>query len=95
MTGLGAIWAFLGSMGLREIVVVALVALVLYGRSGVLSPRQVQALRPGLASSRRWLKTLPGFSKLGDRLFWFFTFTAATAVAAWIVTRALVFQGAP
>ncbi len=93
MIALGAIWAFLGSMGLREIIVVALVALVLYGRSGVLSTRQAQSLRPGWTSPRRWRRSLPGLSSLGDRLFWFFAITAATAVAAWIVTRALVFQG--
>jgi len=93
MTGLGAVWAFLGSMGPREFIVVALVALVLYGRSGVLTTKQVRKLRPGQHLRRHWARTLPGFSNLGDRLFWFFAITAATAVAAWIVTRALVSQG--
>ncbi|WP_422927378.1 hypothetical protein [Singulisphaera sp. PoT] len=90
MSGLGTTLAFLGSMGPREILVVAVVALVLYGRAGAMTQRHVQALRPGQMLRRRWARTLPGLSSLGDRLFWFFAITAAAAVAAWIVTSALV-----
>jgi hypothetical protein len=40
-------------MGLRELVVVALVAVVLYGRSGVVKSRQVQTILPWLSPKRR------------------------------------------
>ena len=37
---------------------------------------------------------LPKRSRAGDRLFWFLAIIAATAVAAWIVTRTLIDSGA-
>ena len=40
-------------MGLRELVLVALVAIVLYGRSGVVKSRQVQTILPWLSPRRR------------------------------------------
>ena len=40
-------------MGLRELVLVALVAVALYGRSGVVKSRQVQTILPWLSPRRR------------------------------------------
>ena len=90
-------------IGLRELALVAVVVLVLYGRSGVLKSRQFQTIwpgspprggrRPGRAASparskadvRRGAACVQPFLR-GNRLFWFLTILAATAVAAWIVT---------
>jgi hypothetical protein len=108
-------------IGLKELVLLALVVLVLYGRSGVLKSRHFQTIWPwispirrpagrtmsarGLASARNLLGAagestgLPGSSKTkrfvleGNRLFWFVTILAATAVAAWIVTKTLIGSG--
>jgi hypothetical protein len=94
-------------MGLRELVLIALVALALYGRSGVVKSRQVQTLLPWLSPRRRarrpaeQARTSPtGASKKspiaarlvlrGNRLFWFLTILAATAVAASIIARAMI-----
>ncbi len=95
MIGLGAVWAFLGFPGLREIVLVALVALVLYGRSGLRYTRHARALRPWLTTGRRGASPptpgrAPQVSKLTDRAFWVLAIAAATAVAAWIVTRMMI-----
>src|SRR5262245_59444572 len=112
-------------IGLRELAIVAVVVVVLYGRSGVLKSRQFQTIWPWIAPMRR---TSPGqraprrsgrfafdpiarqmdvdpkqvpeaarrrpFLLQGNRLFWFLTILAATAVAAWIVTRTLIVTGA-
>jgi hypothetical protein len=98
-------------MGLRELVLVALVALVLYGRSGVLKSRQAQTILPWISPRRR-----PGaqaararssqavspkkpprpkpFVLRGNRLYWFLTILAATALAALIITRAMILGAA-
>jgi len=98
-------------MGLRELVLVALVALALYGRSGVVKSRQVQTILPWLSPRRRAgsqserarssqaaAPKKPGrarpFLLRGNRLYWFLTILAATAVAAVIITRAMIFSGA-
>ncbi len=95
MIGQSTIWGFFGPPGIRELVVVALVALVLYGRSGlqsslkrtrygrVLSPFLTPA-KPAAASQR------PKRTRWGDRWFLLLAITAVTAVAAWIVTRMLI-----
>lgn len=100
--GAGSLWAFLGSLGLREVIVIAVVALIMYGRSGVLlqTTRQGRALRPWIAAARRAAgpanpqsassKAAPRRSRWGDRLFWFLTIAAATAVGALIVTRTMI-----
>lgn len=85
------IWAMLGP---RTLAVIAVVALVLYGRSGVLRSPVARAFwpwpmpparRPGPAPAA------PGSAwRLNDRTFWFLTVIAASAVAAWIVTRTLI-----
>lgn len=82
-------------IGLKEFALLAVVALVLYGRSGVFKSRRFQRIRPWLspvrrgparpAKSKRWLQ--------GGRLFWFFTILAATALVTLIVTRALILHG--
>jgi hypothetical protein len=98
-------------MGLRELVLVAMVALALYGRSGVVKSRQVQTILPWLSPRRR--KAPPTeqarstrarssqaqprrkpFLLRGNRLFWFLTILAATAVAALIISRALILTSA-
>ena len=90
-------------MGLRELVLVALVVLVLYGRSGVLQSRQAQTILPWISPRRRTgvqagrprashvgsrdkpTRAKP-FLLRGNRLYWFLTILAATAVAALIIT---------
>lgn len=100
MIPLGAVWALLGIPSLPEILVIAVVALIMYGRSGVLPGRHLRALQPWLSVARRGTGRPPNAaeadakakrsSKWGDRVFWFLAITAATAVAAWIVTRTMI-----
>jgi hypothetical protein len=98
-------------MGLRELVLVALVVVVLYGRSGVVKSRQVQTILPWLSprrrsggqtergrsphavSSKKQLRS-KSFLLRGNRLYWFLTILAATAVAALIIARAMILSGA-
>ena len=99
-------------IGLKEIALVAVVVLVLYGRTGVVKSRQFQTILPWISPLRRARGksgtmnslrarsasadsaiTLPRakpFLLRGNRLFWFLTILAATAVAAWIVTRVII-----
>ena len=111
-------------LGLRELVMVAAVVLVLYGRSGVLQSRDSspsgrgsrrsgrKPTRPGSRGSRRpdglghVVRIAPGAatadrpadpersSSRGNRLFWFLTILAATAVATSIITRVLIVSAA-
>jgi len=109
-------------IGLKELVLLALVVLALYGRSGVLKSRQFRTIWPWLSPVRRPVarsvsprgavsarpsaaaaseSTSPSrrsktklFLLEGNRLFWFVTILAATAVAAWIVTKTLIVSGA-
>jgi hypothetical protein len=92
------LWAFLGLPGLREVLLVALVTLVLYGRSGLQIARRGRGLHPWLSPIRRTSAAAPrakpptaqGTSRRGDRVFWFLAIVAATGVAAWVVTRTLI-----
>jgi hypothetical protein len=105
-----------------ELAIIALLVLVLYGRSGVLKSRQFQTILPwispqrrsvgkaggiraaaaaGARSTRMAAATRPGiragarpFVLQGNRLFWFLTILAATAVAAIVVTRVMIASGA-
>lgn len=94
-------------MGLRELLVVAVVAFVLYGRSGALKSRQAQSIMPWISPRRRTVNpsgqaglrqtvrrgkpsARKPFVLRGNRLYWFLTILAATAVAALILTRALI-----
>jgi hypothetical protein len=109
-------------IGLKELAMLAVVVLALYGRSGVLKSRRFQSIWPWIAPVRRTTgrpgvargasaeprqttqsdqsptRGLPSRSRLlrleGNRLFWFVTILAATAVTAWIVTRLLILNGA-
>jgi hypothetical protein len=98
-------------MGLKELVLVAMVVVALYGRSGVVKSRQVQTILPWLSPRRRkgsqsdqarssqaGSATKPTrarpFLLRGNRLYWFLTILAATAVAALIITRAMILNGA-
>jgi len=106
-------------IGLRELAILAVLVLVLYGRSGVLKSRQVQTILPWISPQRRTRRsaaprvaaaprsrstgsaTSPGprgratpFLLKGNRLFWFLTILAATAVAAVVITRVMIASGA-
>jgi hypothetical protein len=107
-------------IGLRELAILAVVVLVLYGRTGVLKSRQFQTIWPWISPQRRAGKAMaalraaavsrpqstvssgePRLSRRakpflleGNRLFWFLTILAATAVAAVIVGRLIVASGA-
>ena len=74
--------------GFWKLVLVVSVALILYGRSGLHRHPVVRVFLP------RPLKTTstpaPERSRLGTRAYILLVVTAATAVAAWIVTRALI-----
>ena len=95
-----------GIPGMKELLLVAFVALALYGRSGILrATPQGRAIAP-------WLKLLSPMPRrppsgpiakppetvartLGervrrDRWFWAFALTAAAATAAWVATRLLI-----
>jgi len=100
MIGLGMVWAMLG---LRSVLVIAMFVLALYGRSGVLQSRQARAILPWLAPLRRPPGPGPAAGSAapkpgpaarvglrGDRTFWFLTILAASALAAWIVTRTII-----
>jgi len=98
------LWAFLGGLpGLREIALLTLVVLVLYGRTGLQVARRGGGLGlpPWLSPVRRTAATAArvgvrprsstaAASRRGDRLFWFLAIVAATAVGAWVVTRTLI-----
>jgi hypothetical protein len=109
-------------IGLKELVLLALVVLALYGRSGVLKSRQFRTIWPWISPMRRPVARTAGsraaglaqalagaarestrpsdrskkrlFSLEGNRLFWFVTILAASAVAAWIVTKVMIMSGA-
>jgi hypothetical protein len=81
---------------------VALVTLLLYGRSGLQNARRGRGLHPWLSPIRRTSASArranppptQGTFRRGDHVFWFLAIIAATAVAAWVVTRSLI-VGAP
>ncbi len=101
-------------IGFRELFIVAVVALALYGRSGVLKSERFQSIWPWVAPVRRPSSSsrrtrsgpvetaneyegagsrrgrVPRFVLQGNRLYWFLTILAATAIAAWVVTRTLI-----
>ncbi|MFI5454680.1 MAG: hypothetical protein ACHRXM_04445 [Isosphaerales bacterium] len=105
-----------------ELALLALLVLVLYGRSGVLKSRRFQSIWPWISPQRRTAgqsgrlrapaptrprsttapaSPTPGirgrakpFLLQGNRLFWFLTILAATAVAALVITRVMIASGA-
>jgi hypothetical protein len=104
-------------IGLRELMLVAAVVLVLYGRTGVLKSRQFQTIWPWISPQRRMgrpARSTPAsrasrtepiaaaerlrlprrkFFLRGNRLYWFLTILAATAVASLIVGRMMIASG--
>ncbi len=109
-------------IGLRELVILAVVVLVLYGRTGVLKSRRFQTIWPWLSPQRRMPRAAgavralaaarpqampaPGaqragpairkakpFLLQGNRLYWFLTILAATAVASVIIGRIMIASG--
>jgi hypothetical protein len=101
MTELGVILAFLGPPGVRELLIIAVVAFILYGRSGVVRSvrhtRYGRILSPFLnaAQSARAPSPAPAAAKTkrrrwADRWFWLLAAMAITAVTAWVVTRLLI-----
>ena len=103
-------------IGLRELLIIGMVVVVLYGRSGVLKGDRAQTILPWLspirrthyrraspgrkasegsqASTRKPTSRIPGaFLMRGNRLYWALTILAATAIAAWIITRTLITSG--
>ncbi len=98
-------------IGLRELLIIGMVVLVLYGRSGVLKSPHAKTILPWLSPVRRTSArrvppgsrattvsagpaSIPGaFLARGNRLYWFLTILAATAVAALIIARALITKG--
>jgi len=99
------LWTFLAVVpGLKQIALVALVVLVLYGRSGLQVARRGGGLPPWLSPIRRTAASAardrtqaPSRATAaaespwrGDRLFWFLAIIAATGVGAWVVTRTLI-----
>ena len=102
MSEAGALVAF-GIPGAREIVLVALVALALYGRAGSqvlmatrharVLPWWVRLLRPTTAHSRERAspsKIAKPLSKPRGRLFWALALAFAAAVAAWVATSVVI-----
>ena len=83
--------------GPREVVLVLLVVLALYGRAGsrllwstpygrLLAP-WAQVVRGASAAARPGGPAAPSKSPRRGRLFWVLTLTAAAAALAWIATR--------
>jgi hypothetical protein len=103
-----SLWGFLGGIpGYREVVLLVVVALALYGRSGLQIARRGQTFglppwlspvrRTSPSAARRTQQAPPETTRRslrGDRVFWFLVILASTAVAAWIDTRTLI-VGAP
>ena len=95
-------------IGLRELLLIGMVVLVLYGRSGVLQTRQAKTILPWIspvrrntpgrasasATTARGRSRIPGaFLVRGGRWYWLLTILAATAVAALIIGRTLIMSG--
>ena len=74
--------------GFWKLVLVAVVALIFYGRSGVHRHPVVRVLLPRRRTAAG--PPAPGRSRLGTRAYILLVVTAATAVAAWIATRAWI-----
>jgi hypothetical protein len=97
-------------IGLRELLIIGMVVLVLYGRTGVLKSERAKSIMPWLSPFRRTTLRVPtvsrptparslnipgAFLSRGNRFYWFVTILAATAVAALIIARALIMKGSP
>lgn len=90
------VWGFFGLLaGFWKLVLVAVVAFVLYGRSGLPQPRWLRLLRPWVtpvmrnrpAAASQGLEPPARIPWWHDRWFVVFLALACTAVATWIVAR--------
>jgi hypothetical protein len=80
--------AFVGLFaGVWKLALVAGAAFVLINRTGLGRLPWLRLLRPWTTPPSALRVDPRERSKFGDRVFWFVTIVAATAVAAWIVTR--------
>ena len=94
-----------GIPGLREVVLVAIVAAALYGRSGsrlLMATRYGRSLSPWLrligvgapararASTTATTTASPTPRPRRGKVFWAFTLTALAALAAWTATRMMI-----
>jgi hypothetical protein len=92
------VWAFIGLLsGLWKLAIVAVLALIFYGRLGLPQHPLLRLLLPWSPPARREAATPATPAKpsrrptwLNDRWFVFLMVLAATALAAWIVTRMTV-----
>ena len=80
--------------GPREVILVALVVVALYGRSPTVRRALPRVLRPWTTRPDR-AKGRPAQGWLADRWFIVVAAAAASAVAAWVVTWMIVAQGPP
>ena len=80
--------------GPRELILVALVVVALYGRSESVRRGLPRLIRPWTSRPVR-AKGHPARGWLADRWFIVVASAAAAAVAAWIVTWMIVVQGPP
>jgi hypothetical protein len=97
-------------IGIRELLIIGMVVVVLYGRTGVLKSQRAKSIMPWLSPFRRTSPRVPTVSRpaparplnitgafltRGNRFYWFVTILAATAVAALIIARTLIMRGSP
>jgi hypothetical protein len=90
-------------IGFRELVLIAMVVVALYGRSGVLKSDRARSVMPWISPVRRHPRRAPAAKPgrrifgasltRGSRLFWGLTLIAAAGITAWIVTRTLITAG--
>ncbi|WP_337174561.1 hypothetical protein [Paludisphaera sp.] len=90
-------------IGFRELMLIAMVVVALYGRSGVLKSDRARTVMPWISPVRRHprraqpakpARRVFGASMTrGGRLFWGLTLIASAAVVAWIVTRTMIASG--
>jgi hypothetical protein len=93
-------WAFVGLFsGIWKLAIVAVIAIICYGRLGLPRHPIFRLLLPWTSMPGRTsappAESNKRISWLGDRWFVFLMVIAATAVAAWIVTRMTVMAPGP
>jgi hypothetical protein len=90
------VWAFVGLLsGIWKLAIVAVIALVVYGRLGLPRNPWLRLLLPWTSAPARRVAAAPAKpsrlpSWMSDRYFVFFMVLAATALATWIVIRMTV-----
>ena len=91
---LPSLWLWGLLPGPREVLLVALVVVALYGRSETVRRALPRVLRPW-TTRPLGAKDRPVQAWLADRWFVVIAAAAAAAVAAWVVTWMVVAQGPP